>query len=185
MGFTREPVPHASDETSRKPFANCTRHSRKPTIPDEDLKSLLQQVDDDIHTLLGDPDSPDSHADLLKEQIDELSATFAARYPRRSACSGRSSQPSDAWGSDRRANTSTVALVYGHTALTGCTSGAPARCAPSAGNMAWTSGGAAMRLARSLIDIALHHVVLTIGSFERCIQNHSGLHLVDGGRQRG
>lgn len=49
--------------------------------PDEDLKALLQQVDDDIHELLGNPERVDSHGDLLKEQIDEITATFAARYP--------------------------------------------------------------------------------------------------------
>ncbi|MCB1686470.1 MAG: DUF4404 family protein [Pseudomonadales bacterium] len=49
--------------------------------PDDDLKDLLQQVDDEIHELLGNPERVDSHGDLLKERIDEITATFAARYP--------------------------------------------------------------------------------------------------------
>ena len=49
--------------------------------PDDDLKALLKQVDEDIHELLGNPERADSHGDLLKEQIDEITAAFAARYP--------------------------------------------------------------------------------------------------------
>ena len=48
---------------------------------DADLRTLLEQVDDDIHQLLDAEDRDASDAHGLKARIEEVGAQFAARHP--------------------------------------------------------------------------------------------------------
>jgi hypothetical protein len=48
---------------------------------DPDMLGLLEQVDGDIHALLESDTRPEAETSALMERLEELGATFAARYP--------------------------------------------------------------------------------------------------------
>lgn len=48
---------------------------------DEDLRSLLMDVDTDIHALLSTTERAETEVQSLHDRIEALSADFAARHP--------------------------------------------------------------------------------------------------------
>lgn len=48
---------------------------------DDDLRSLLMDLDSDIHELLSAGEQADQQYDSLRERLEALEADFAARHP--------------------------------------------------------------------------------------------------------
>ncbi|MEZ5560089.1 MAG: DUF4404 family protein [Pseudomonadales bacterium] len=65
----------------KKTLSNLHQELEHAPEIDEELRSLLREVDDDIHELLGRQAPEASAVGSLTERVDALAADFAARHP--------------------------------------------------------------------------------------------------------